>query len=177
VIGLDLCPYAPAVRRQGRVRIAHTDAIEVGALLEVFCDEVRRLLETPAAEIETTLLVHPRVLAEFDDYNDFLDVADAALEALGAVGVLQVASFHPQYRFADSVAGDVADATNRSPWPTLQLLREASIAAVTQGEPDSARIYEANIARMRALGATGWEALKAACRRDAEAALAGDATG
>src|SRR5437588_10795135 len=84
VIGLDLCPYAPAVRRQGRVRIVHTDATEVEALLEAFCDEVRRLLETPAGEVETTLLVHPRVLLDFDDYNDFLDVADAALDALGA---------------------------------------------------------------------------------------------
>jgi hypothetical protein len=177
VIGLDLCPFAPAVRRQGRVRFVHTSATEIEGLLEVFCEEIGRLLDTPADAIETTLLVHPRVLLDFDDYNDFLDLADAALEALGAVGVLQVASFHPHYRFAGSADGDLADATNRSPWPTLQLLREASIAAATAGEPDSARIYEANIARMHALGADGWAALQAACRREAKEAVAGDAGG
>lgn len=177
VIGLDLCPFAPAVRRQGRIRFVHTAATEVEALLEVFCEEVVRLLEAPPADIETTLLVHPHVLTDFGDYNDFLDLADAALEALDADGILQVASFHPHYRFADSAEGDLADATNRSPWPTLQLLRESSVAAAMAGEPDSARIYEANIARMRALGADGWAELKAACRRDAERAAAGGEPG
>lgn len=173
VLGLGLCPFAAAPRRQQRIRFVHTAAADAEALLGVFGDEVGRLLAAPASSIETTLLIHPQVLADFADYNDFLDLADAALEALGATGVLQVASFHPQYRFAGSASNDIGNATNRSPWPTLQLLREASVGAVSASSGDSERIYETNIATMRALGANGWDALRRACRRDAETTAQG----
>ena len=171
VIGLNLCPFAKAAQQRRRIRCVHTAATDTEALLAAFCDEVRRLVAVPADQIETTLLVHPGVLGDFDDYNDFLDVADGALEALGCAGVLQVASFHPHYRFAGTAADDIANATNRSPWPILQLLREASVTVAAVAFPDSATIYEANIATLRALGPAGWTALQAECRRDAAAAI------
>jgi hypothetical protein len=168
VLGLGLCPFAKAPRQQSRIRFVHSAAEDIEALLGAFCDEASRLMSVPPSEIETTLLVHPRVLGEFDDYNDFLDLADAALDAIGATGVLQVASFHPRYRFAGTDADDIANATNRSPWPTLQLLRETSVATAALAFPDGAQIYSANIATLRALGPAGWAALQAACRRDAD---------
>ncbi|MEO7009357.1 MAG: DUF1415 domain-containing protein, partial [Caldimonas sp.] len=171
VIGLNLCPFAKAAQQRGRVRYVHSGATAAEALLGAFCDEARLLVATPAERIETTLLVHPRVLVDFDDYNEFLDVAEGALDSLGCTGVLQVASFHPHYRFAGTAAGDIENATNRSPWPILQLLREASVTAAALAFPDSATIYEANIATLRALGAPGWDALQADCRRDAELAV------
>lgn len=175
VIGLELCPFAKAARGKGRTRVVCTEATDPEMLRVAFCEEVRLLAAAAPADVETTLLVHPFVLQDFDDYNDFLDVADAALEALGCTGVFQVASFHPSYRFAGSDADDLSNATNRSPHPTLQLLREDSVSAAAEAFPDSAEIYEANIARMLALGPQGWEALQAECRRDAEATLAGAA--
>jgi len=164
VIGLNLCPYARAARLRNRTRFVGSTVTDPEALLAAFCDAARELIETPVAALETTLLVHPFVLTDFDDYNDFLDVADAALEALGATGVLQVASFHPQYRFAGTAADDVTNATNRSPHPVLQLLREQSVETAVAALPDTAAIYEANLATLRDLGVVGWEALRDDCR-------------
>ena len=171
VIGLNLCPFAKAAQQRRRVRYVHSGATDAEALLGAFCDEARLLIATPAEQIETTLLIHPGVLDDFDDYNDFLDIAEGALDALGCAGVLQVASFHPHYRFAGTAADAIDNATNRSPWPILQLLREASVTAAALAFPDSATIYEANIATLRALGLSGWAALQAECRRDAEVAI------
>jgi hypothetical protein len=169
VIGLNLCPFARAARQRDRTRLVGCAATEPEALLAAFCDAARSLLEAPVEAVETTLLVHPFVLTDFDDYNDFLDVADAALDALGATGVLQVASFHPDYRFAGTAADDVSNATNRSPHPLLQLLRERSIEAAAAAWPDPAVIYEANVATLQRLGPSGWQALQDACRADARA--------
>ena len=164
VIGLNLCPYARAARLRDRTRFVGCASTDPEALLDAFCDAARELIDTPIATLETTLLIHPFVLTDFDDYNDFLDVAEAALEALGATGVLQVASFHPQYRFAGTAADDVTNATNRSPHPVLQLLREESIEAAVAALPDPAAIYEANLATLRGLGKAGWDALRDDCR-------------
>jgi hypothetical protein len=164
VIGLNLCPFARAAHARGRTRYVGCAATDVDALLETFANEVRLLRETPARDLETTLLVHPFVLNDFADYNDFLDVLDGALEALGATGVLQVASFHPHYRFAGSAVDDVTNATNRSPHPLLQLLREDSVEQAVTGRADSAAIYEANISTLQRLGWDGWQALQDECR-------------
>lgn len=173
VIGLGLCPFAKAVQVKGLVRYVVTAAADAATLRQVLVDELRRLRDAAEDEIETTLLIHPRVLRDFRDYNDFLDVADAALSEQELDGVLQVASFHPDYRFADTAADDVTNATNRSPHPVLHLLRESSIDRAVAAFPEAERIYEVNIATMMALGAEGWERLRAQCRADADAAVAG----
>lgn len=171
VIGLNLCPFARAVQAKGQIRYVVSDARDPAELLADLRRELLALAAADPAETDTTLLVHPGVLADFGDYNDFLDQADAALEALGLAGELQVASFHPDYRFAGSAADDIANATNRSPHPTLHLLREASIDRAVAAFPDPASIYEANIRRLRELGPAGWAALQAACRADADDAV------
>jgi len=168
VIGLNLCPFARAVQVKNQIRYVVTDAADTDALLEALREELRRLAVADPAQVETTLLIHPGVLADFLDFNDFLEAADAALEALGYAGVLQVASFHPQYQFAGTTADDVTNATNRSPYPTLHLLREESIDRAVAAFPETEAIYERNIVALRALGAEGWAALQAQCRSDAE---------
>jgi hypothetical protein len=170
VIGLNLCPFAKGPQVKGQVRYVHTAASDTDALTDVLIAELQHLAATPIGETETTVLVHPQVLQDFDDYNDFLDVADAAVSALGLDGVLQVASFHPDYRFADAPPDDLSHATNRSPWPTLHLIREASIDRAVAAFPEAESIYETNIATMQALGAAGWAALQQQCRDDAAAA-------
>jgi hypothetical protein len=168
VIGLNLCPFARAVHVKQRIRWVVCEARDTEALLAALCDELDHLAAADPEAVDTTLLIHPRVLGDFDDYLGFLDVAEAALAQLGHEGVLQVASFHPDYRFADAEPADIANATNRSPWPMLHLLREASIDRAVAAFPAPETIYEASIATLRRLGPEGWAALQAACRREAE---------
>lgn len=155
VIGLNLCPFAKAVQVRGQVRYALSEAASTEALLGDLGGELVRLRDTPADVLETTLLVHPHVLQDFLDYNDFLDIADAALVELDLVGVIQVASFHPDYRFADSLPEDIENHTNRSPFPMLHLLREDSIDRAVAAYPDPDAIIERNQARLRELGHGG----------------------
>src|SRR5690606_23702964 len=136
VIGLNLCPFAKAVVNKGQVRMVLSEARDEATLLAELGEELVRLRDTPAAEVDTTLVVHPHVLSDFLDYDDFLETADALVEELGLDGVLQVASFHPQYQFAGSEADDIANYTNRSPWPTLHLLREDSVSRAVEAFPD-----------------------------------------
>ena len=161
VIGLNLCPFAKAVYIKGQVRIVVSDASTERALLEQLGEELALLRDTPAEQVDTTLLVHPQVLGDFLDYNDFLDDADALIEAMDLDGVLQVASFHPDYRFADTAPDDAGNLTNRAPWPILHLLREDSIDRAVAAYPDPDGIIARNIATMRELGAEGFRTLLA----------------
>lgn len=161
VIGLNLCPFAKAVQVRGQVRyvVSHADTLE--ALYEDLCHELNLLAAADPEEIDTTLLIHPDVLGDFMDYNDFLDVADSAVEELELDGLIQVASFHPNYLFAGTDESDISNCTNRSPFPMLHLLREASIERAVAAIPEAADIYEKNIATMESLGRNGWEKLQA----------------
>ena len=172
VIELNLCPFAKAVYVKDQVRIVVSDASTASALLEQLGEELVLLRDTPSEQIDTTLLVHPQVLGDFLDYNDFLDLAEETLFQIGCDGELQLASFHPLYQFAGTEVDDVTNATNRSPYPTLHLLREASIDRAVQAFPDAEAIYEVNLRTMELLGQAGWQALQAQCRRDATAGAA-----
>ena len=159
VIGLNLCPFAKAVQRSGGIRWVESAALDEESLLADLVAELHLLSRTPAARIETTLIVHPQVLADFDDYNQFLDIADAALEHLGLAGTIQIASFHPAYRFEGSRGDDITNASNRAPYPALHLLREASVEAAVAAFPDATSIYSRNMKTLRKLGWPGWLAL------------------
>jgi hypothetical protein len=159
VIGLNLCPFARSVHAGGGIRYRVSDARTPEQLLDHLGEELRLLSSTAGDAIETTLLIHPRVLTDFLDYNDFLDVADAAVEALGLAEVLQVASFHPQYQFADTEPDDIGNYTNRAPYPTLHLLRHDSVERAVAAIPDPAAIFETNIETLRTLGHAGWRRL------------------
>lgn len=172
VIGLNLCPFAKGVHAGGRIRFSVSPARTADALLADLQRELRLLQAADPQQVETTLLIHPHVLADFLDYNDFLDAADDALDALDLADQIQIASFHPQYRFAGTAADDMANCTNRSPLPLLHLLRQASVQRALAGYADPAAIFEANIVTMRRLGHAGWRKVLAA---DGEAE--GDAKG
>lgn len=159
VIGLNLCPFAKAVQVQGRVRYVVSEATTVEALLYELAAELNHLHDTPPETTDTTLLIHPQVLTDFLDYNDFLEAADALVEDIGLEGELQVASFHPQYQFDGTDADDITNYSNRSPYPTLHLLREDSIDRAVEAFPEAETIYEANMATLKRLGIGGWLAL------------------
>lgn len=161
VIGLNLCPFAKAVYLKQQVRLVLSDATTPEALLEQLAEELLFLRDTPAEVVDTTLIVHPQVLGEFIEYNDFLDNADAAVETLDLQGILQVASFHPDYQFAGTAPDDVSNYTNRSPWPTLHLLREDSVERAVAAFPDPDVIVQRNIDTLDKLGVEGWRRLMA----------------
>jgi hypothetical protein len=151
VIGLNLCPFARAVHVKQQIRWVVSDAKSGVVLLEQLRGELELLARVPASEVDTTLLVHPQVLQDFFDYNDFLGEADTLLEELGLDGTLQIASFHPDYQFADSSSQDPANYTNRAPFPTLHLLREDSVSRAVAGFADTSTIYERNIELLRSM--------------------------
>ena len=159
VIGLNLCPFARAVHLKQQIRWVESPARDAQGLLDDLVHELRFLAAADPGKVETTLLIHPHALNDFLDYNDFLDVADAAVEDLGLAGVLQVASFHPDYRFEGTAPDDVENFSNRSPHPMLHLLREDSVARAVAAFPDAAAIYERNIETLRRLGRDGWHRL------------------
>jgi uncharacterized protein len=151
VIGLNLCPFAKAVQVKGQVRYVVSSADTAPALRADLQRELLALRAADPDQIDTTLLIHPRVLTDFFDYNDFLSEADDLLQELELEGELQVASFHPDYRFADSTTDDPANYTNRSPYPMLHLLREASVTRAVDAYPDTTKIYERNVETLRNL--------------------------
>lgn len=159
VIGLNLCPFAKTVHAKRQVRYAVSSAQTSDAILDDLERELRTLIAAKPESVDTTLLILPYALATFDDFVAFLDVVEIALKVQGLTGVIQVASFHPQYRFADAEADDMSNFTNRSPYPVLHLLREESLARAIEAFPDTAVIYERNMATLRTLGMAGWLAL------------------
>lgn len=159
VIGLNLCPFAKAVQVKNQIRYVVSDADTCEALLEDLARELEGLAMADPSERDTTLLIHPLVLADFLDYNDFLGLADDALIELGFEGELQIASFHPQYQFAGTDIDDIDNYTNRSPYPCLHLLRETSIERAVAAFPDAAQIYDKNIETLRRIGHDGWRLL------------------
>ena len=153
VIGLNLCPFAKAVQTKGQVRYVVTHAKSGVGLLEELQRELATLRAADANELDTTLLIHPDVLGDFYDYNDFLGEVDDLLQKLELEGELQVASFHPDYCFAGSAADDPANYTNRSPYPMLHLLREASVTRAVDTFPDTASIPDRNVELLRGMSA------------------------
>ena len=167
VIGLNLCPFAKAPQVKGLVRYVVSTATDPAALLADLIAELERLAESAAEKLETTLLIHPQVLTDFAEYNDFIEVAEDTVAELDLEGVLQVASFHPDYQFADTAADDLSNATNRSPFPTLHLIREERIDRAVEAFPEAELIYQTNIATLQRLGTEGWAELQRACKADA----------
>jgi hypothetical protein len=142
-----------------RIQYCVSQAESTDALLTDLSAGLRALQASDPNVVETTLLIHPNVLLDFLEYNDFLDVAEAEVSALGLRGQIQLASFHPDYRFAGSAVDDIENYTNRSPYPMLHLLRETSIARVIAAYPDPSKIYEKNMETLRRLGHEGWRRL------------------
>ena len=159
VIGLGLCPFAKAVHAKGQIRFVVSAAQSTEALVDDLMAELRALEAADPEVVDTTLLIHPDVLANFEDYNDFLDIADALLDELELSGVIQIASFHPRYQFDGTMRDAIENYTNRSPYPMLHLLREESVEKAVTTYPDVADIPKNNIETMNRLGLDGWLAL------------------
>lgn len=159
VIGLNLCPFAKGVHVKQQIHYVVSQTESVSEVLDVLRQELVSLRDAPAEVRDTTLLILPRCLLDFLDFNDFLQQAEDVLDTLQLGGILQIASFHPQFQFAGTTVDDVTNCTNRAPYPTLHLLREASIDRAVEVFPEAEAIFERNIEVLESLGMDGWRAL------------------
>ena len=159
VIGLNLCPFAKAVHVKAQIHFAVSQALEPEELLADLKKELNDLAAFDSSARDTSLLIVPWCLHEFLDFNDFLARADQALARLDLEGVIQIASFHPQFQFAGTVADDITNFTNRAPYPTLHLLREDSIDRAVDAFAQAEDIFEKNMQTLTELGYAGWAAL------------------
>jgi len=161
VIGLQLCPFAKQVQVKGQIRYFVSQAQTAEDLLQDLLHELQALSVADPALVDTTLLIHPYALTEFLAYNDFLSIVEYAVEDIGLAGRLQVASFHPDYRYEGNTPDDLANYVTRSPYPMLHLLREASVERAVSVFPDASLIVDRNKQTLRALGIDGWRRLMA----------------
>lgn len=159
VIGLNLCPFAKSVHVKGQVHYAVTAATDAAGLRQALASELQDLAALDPQVRDTTLLIAPDAFTDFLDFNDFLAEADDALAELDLEGTLQIAPFHPRFQFAGTAEDDITNSTNRAPYPTLHLIREASIDRAVQSFPEAEAIFEVNMATLEKLGPGGWAAL------------------
>ncbi len=159
VIGLCLCPFAATPYLRGQVRYRVSDQATPLGLAEDLTEELLYLAAADPHACETSLLIHPHVLHDFLDYNQFLDQADATVASLGLTGELQIASFHPAYQFAGNEPDDIANYSNRSPYPMQHVLREASVQRAAATFSQVHEIGNRNVATLRELGDAGWREL------------------
>ncbi|MFG6159483.1 DUF1415 domain-containing protein [Halomonas sp. 1390] len=150
VVAHDVCPFAGREVARDSIRSVAVPARDREAALLTLFDECRHLEANP--EVETTLLVLTEGLEDFDDYLDLLEIAEALLADQGYEGTFQLASFHPDYVFADAEPDDPANFTNRSPYPMWHLLREAGLERALEHHPDPEGIPARNVEAMRELG-------------------------
>lgn len=164
VIGLNLCPFAKAPHVKGRIHYTVSQATDQAELTQDLQQALQELQQISPTQRETTLLIIPHMLGDFLDFNAWLPQAQRVLKRLGLPGTIQIAPFHPQFQFQGTEADDITNCTNRSPYPTLHLLREDSIDQAVQAFPDAQTIYQANIHTLQTLGADGWNQLDVKAR-------------
>jgi hypothetical protein len=155
VIGLGLCPFAAAPYRLDRIAYPVCDDTSLQNIYDAFLRALEALVLADPQEQETALLILSRGLSDFDDYLDALAVLEQAIEEAGLQGVIQLASFHPDYRFEGAGDDDPANFTNRSPYPMFHLIREDGLAAALESYPEPESIPQRNVRCLRELGIGG----------------------
>jgi hypothetical protein len=164
VIGLGLCPFAKKVFIEGRVRYVVSSAKTREKLLENLEGELQFLHTTDSQKNDTSIIIFSEMFLEFLDFNDFVNSLDRFLDKLNLKEEFQFATFHPQYQFANTSSNAIENFTNRSPYPTLQILRQQSMSKVLLKFPNPDSIFKQNILTMRKLGIAGWVKLKLSSR-------------
>jgi len=144
VIGLNLCPFAGREFRRGAIHYKVVNSSDRKEILTQLAFEFQRLNEN--VDIETTLIILPGQFPDFYDYLDIIDLCEQLLDEEDYEGIYQIASFHPSYLFNGSTENDASNFTNRSPYPMIHILREASITQVYEKYIDPEKIPERNIA-------------------------------
>ncbi|MEP7254529.1 MAG: DUF1415 domain-containing protein [Ferruginibacter sp.] len=161
VVGCNFCPFAANVLKQQTVHYQVETGTSLNICLESSVTETTRLENE--INIETSFLIFPNAFEKFDDYLDMISLAEKLLKQNGYEGIYQLAGFHPLYLFASSTEKDAANYTNRSVYPMLHFLREASIDKALEHYKDPQNIPGRNINFAREKGLTYMKMLRDAC--------------
>ncbi|MEP7319939.1 MAG: DUF1415 domain-containing protein [Panacibacter sp.] len=164
VIGCNFCPFAGNAVNRLVVHYQVEDSISLTECMDSFLSEVTRLDND--MNIETSFLIFPNAFKNFKDYLDIVAVAERSLKQKGYEGIYQLASFHPLYLFAGSTEKDAANYTNRSVYPMLHLLREASIDKALEHYNNPEDIPGRNIDFARKKGLTYMKMLRDTCLKN-----------
>ena len=165
IVEHDFCPFAKRELERGSIRYSVDHSNDLASALQVVIDECVYLDNNEATE--TTLLIFTQAFNRFDGYLELVELAQALLTDQGYAGTYQLASFHPDYCFADAEQDDAANYTNRSPYPMLHLIREVSMEQALKHHPDPEAIPERNIEYARELGQEEMQRqLEACCKID-----------
>ena len=159
IVELNICPFAKREMERNTIKFQVASASKIAQALEILLIELRYLDNNPSTE--TTLLIFPTLFGDFFHYLDFIDYAELLIREEGYEGIYQLASFHPNYCFAETTFDDVSNYTNRSPYPMLHLLREEGLEKAIAYYGDTEIIPERNIATMKKLGLAKIKALLA----------------
>lgn len=136
VIGLDLCPFARIPFKKGLIRLTVCEDVSEEDQLGYYLDELEELNEAAPDEISTTVIVYPHGLADFLEFNDFVkDLEDMLVES-GLANFFQLVAFHPKFVFENTDFNERGNLVNRSPYPTLQILRSEEIARALKNPRD-----------------------------------------
>lgn len=152
VIGMNFCPFAKNPFEADTIRYVLVETTDIQVLGDQLVAELKHLASAPASQVETTLLIHPNLLTNFEEYLNFLEVTEYLLEDYDLDGIIQIASFHPDYQFDGTTLEDVENFTNRSPFPMLHLLRESSVSWAVDSYPDVEKVPSRNINYLKSLG-------------------------
>lgn len=144
VIGLKLCPFAKQPRLKKQIHICISKAESIEELMLCVVEQSHQLEKKTAEELETSLIVIPDLLDNFDNYLDSLFLAEQVLDAQGWQGIFQIASFHPRYQFEGTALNDIENLTNKAPYPIFHILREASVSKAADAYGNTALIPEKN---------------------------------
>jgi hypothetical protein len=163
IVGMNFCPFAKPVVESGAVSYSVVNERSLELCLQALSDELNRLYGDDS--IETSLLIYPVGFEAFDDYLELAGIADELLIDEGFEGVFQLATFHPDYCFEGQVYDDPANYTNRSPYPILHILREASVEKALESVANPDKIPNRNIEFARAKGLDEMKTLLADCKQ------------
>ena len=162
IVEFNFCPFAKRELERDSVYYKVTQDTGLTAALESLMDVCFRLDED--SEIETSLLIFSTDFSEFDYFLELIELANDLLAAQHYEGVYQIASFHPDYCFAETEQEDASNFTNRSPFPMLHLLRESSMEQALETYPDPEQIPLRNIEKSREIGNDVFEKIVQDCK-------------
>lgn len=159
VVGYQLCPFARTPFKQDTIRYLSIAVKDLSRLKAIFLAECQHLEEKQVSEVSTTLLILTGAFQDFFTFWELVGKAEEWLETAGYTGVFQVASFHPDYIFAEATPDAAQNYTNRSPWPMLHLIREDELEAAIESHPDIEAVPQRNIELMESKGKDHWKGI------------------
>ena len=168
VIGLNLCPFAKAVYVKNKIRYALINCESDATFMDQMKQELIIIASADPDVVDTSLLIIPSGLEDFLVFSMFLEKSKKILKKLKVSEEFQLIGFHPNYIFADEQDHDIANYTNRSPYPIIHVLREKSVERMLENFAAPEDIYLENKKTLSKLGFEGWRALEVGPRKNSQ---------